>query len=87
MQSQIKGTLKLIALIAIIGVVIFGLSHIIGEDDLDHLKYNLSLWTIIALVIIINLVSFICFLIMMMAYKWIRPDFKNNAAKHDILED
>lgn len=87
MQSQIKGTLKLMALIALTAAVVFALSQIIGEDDLDQLKHNLSLWSIIALVIIINLVSFVCFLIMMMAYKWIRADFKNNATKQDILED
>ena len=46
----------------------------IDNQIFDELKFNLSLWTIIMLVLIINIVSFVCFIFMYAAYRWIKSD-------------
>ena len=65
--------------------VIYGLSFLVTDEALAQLKHNLSLWSIIALVVIINLVSFLCFLFFFYAYRWIRRDLKTK--KQDILDE
>lgn len=64
----------LIAALAIGAITL--LSHAMSDQVLDELKHNLSMGTIIALVILINAVSFVCFLVLMAAYRWVRRDFK-----------
>ena len=85
MKKKQAGYLKLIGLIFGAALFIHVLSQFVDDAALDHLKHNLSLWSIIALVIIINLVSFICFIVMINLYKWISRDFKS--PKDDIDRD
>lgn len=66
-----------------IGVVLFtivlivaGLSHFVSAQALDELKHSLSLWTMISLVLIINLVTLGSFIVLFAAYQWIRCDLK-----------
>lgn len=66
-----------IALIAVgILLVIAVLGFVIDQQFLDDLKRNISLWGIVALVIVINLVSFLCFIVLYAAYKWVRRDLQ-----------
>ena len=46
----------------------------VDEQALTHLKHTLSLWTIIALVVIVNLVSAAVLLLLYAAYRWVRSD-------------
>lgn len=64
-----------VVLLAII-LAVFALSQLITVDTIDVLKHSLSLWSIVALVVIINLVSFGCFIVLYFAYRWIRCDLK-----------
>lgn len=57
-------------------LIIAALAYFVNEQALDELKHNLSLWSLIALVIIINLVSFICFIVLYAAYRWVKGDLK-----------
>ena len=66
-------------------LLIAGLGLLIDDHSLQQLKHNLSLGTIIILVIIINLVSFVCFMLMLAAYKWVRGDLKPH--RQDILDE
>ena len=74
--SKGRGCLKILLLLAICTVIVAVLSQYIDEQSLDVLKHNLSVRTIITLVIVINLVSFMCFTVMYFAYRWISKDFK-----------
>ena len=49
---------------------------LIDRPMLDEIKHTLSLRTIVALVIIINLVSGVCLLGLYAAYRWVRRDLK-----------
>lgn len=70
--------------------ILLGLVLSLSNDVLDELKFNLSLWTIIALVFIINIVSFLCFLVMYLAYQWIKHDMnldEDNQYFEDVSQD
>lgn len=71
-RACVKMAAVLLAIIAAVAV----LSQFITVDAIDTLKHSLSLWSIIALVIIINLVAFGCFIVLYFAYQWIRCDLK-----------
>jgi uncharacterized BrkB/YihY/UPF0761 family membrane protein len=57
-------------------VVLALMIGLLNEQMLDELKHTLSLWIIVALVVIINLVSFLCFVVLYAAYRWVRRDLK-----------
>lgn len=67
---------KASVVLAAIAAAVAGLSQLITTDTIDVLKHSLSLWSIVALVVIINLVSFSCFIVLFFAYRWIRCDLK-----------
>lgn len=74
--SKKRGCLKILLLLSVCAAIVGILSQHIDDQALDVLKHNLSVWTIIILVIVINLVSFMCFTVMYFAYRWISKDFK-----------
>ena len=76
---------KLVGILAVIAFLIGGLSYLVSERDLEILKHALSLWTLIALVVIINLVSFGCFIAGVAAWQWVRRDLK--APRDDGLDE
>lgn len=80
-----RGLIKITAIFIVTILIIFVCSHFIDEGSLEFLKHNLSLWTIIALVVIINLVSFLCFVAMYFTYRWIKKDFSNKDDDKDEL--
>jgi protein-S-isoprenylcysteine O-methyltransferase Ste14 len=71
-----RAALKALIVLAAVAFIIFVLSHFITSREMNALKHDLSLWTVITLVIIINLVSFGCFVAMFAAWQWIRFDLK-----------
>lgn len=52
------------------------LAMTIDSDALDRLKYDLSLWSLIAAVLVINIVSFALLMVLFFAYQWVRCDLK-----------
>lgn len=79
-RACVKATAVLLAVV----LAVAGLSQLITPDAIDVLKHSLSLWSIIALVVIINLVSFGCFIVLYIAYRWIRCDIRPRSG--DTLE-
>lgn len=76
---------KLACIIITAILVTAGLILSIDDQALDNLKHRLSLWTLIALLLIINLVSFVSFLVMYLAWKWVCIDLKPD--DYDVLTD
>lgn len=72
-----RALLKIGLLVLVCVAIIGGLVFAIDDTALATLKYSLNLWTVIALVILINVVSFVCFILMAMAYHWIKSDIKD----------
>lgn len=73
----------LIVLLAAILVAV--LSHFATGQALDELKYSLNLGTIVILVVVINVVSFSCFLIFYTLYQWVKKDLRENRPDEDGL--
>lgn len=71
-----RACLKAAGVLLAIVLAILLLSQLVTTDTIDVLKHSLSLWSIIALVVIINLVSFGCFIVLFFAYRWIRCDLR-----------
>lgn len=74
-----KGLKKLGCIIFAAIVVLALLLLALDDRALDELKFNLGLWTIIVLVLIINIVSFISFMVMYLAYRWVKHDFDDDS--------
>ena len=74
-----KGLKKLGCIIFAAVVVLVLLVLALDDRALDELKFNLGLWTIIVLVLIINVVSFISFMVMYLAYRWVKQDFDDRS--------
>lgn len=73
-QRYRRGQFKLFFLIALVAMILAALIWGLDERALDNLKYNLDFWTIMILLLIINLVSFLCFIIMYACYRWVKKD-------------
>lgn len=67
---------KIILIVLLLAALAAALTLTVDQQALDALKHGLSVWTIIALVLIINLVSFVCFIVLFAAYRWVRCDLK-----------
>jgi amino acid transporter len=66
-----------IALVAVLVLAaLVALVTLMDGQVMDEIKHTLSLWTIVALVVVINLVSFVCFIVLYAAYRWVRRDLK-----------
>lgn len=71
-----RATLKLLFL-ALVAAAALALSlQWVDQGVLDTIKHHLSVPTIILLVVIINLVSFVLFLLAYAAWQWVRSDLK-----------
>jgi hypothetical protein len=55
----------------------------VDSQALDQLKLDMSLWSLIAVVLIINIVSFAVFIVLFFAYQWVRCDLKPPSASDD----
>jgi cytochrome bd-type quinol oxidase subunit 2 len=69
-----RAALKAAMVAAIVLVVLIGALAIVDADAVYNLKRRLSLWLILAIVVIIDLLSFIVFALLFAAYKWIKRD-------------
>lgn len=83
--NRFRAILKTIFVLAGVAAAVTALSCFVDGQALNVLKHSLSLWSIIALVVIINLVSFGCFVVLYAAWQWVRCDLKPRAAD-DTLE-
>lgn len=79
-RACIKLAVLSLAILALIG----GLALSIDERALDLLKHSLTLWSLIAVLLIINLVLFLAFMLLYVAYQWVRKDIKPESANEDL---
>jgi hypothetical protein len=71
-----RAALKMAVIAGVLLLFVGLLSLTVNQAALNQLKFDLSLWTVIALVLIINLLSAACFIILYIAYRWVRCDLK-----------
>lgn len=72
LRAVLKMAAIIVGLLAVAGVLLLT----IDDSVLDQLKFNLSLGTLIVLVVVINIISFVFFMILYAAYQWVRRDLK-----------
>ena len=76
-----RACLKLAALLALACLLLTGAFYALETQHAAMIKHNLSLGTIVLLLVIINLVCFICFLLLFAAYNWVKDDLKPQRRK------
>ncbi|MCB1530845.1 MAG: hypothetical protein H6853_01690 [Rhodospirillales bacterium] len=67
---------KIFVLLCAAVILFLTLAYCIDKETVDTLKQSLSVGTIVALVVVINLISFIVFMVMYAAWQWVRCDLK-----------
>ena len=81
-----KALAKLVLLVVGFLIMTSALIFLIDDSAFNQIKFELSLGTMILLVVAINLVCFACFILMYVAYQWIRCDLKAPRSE-DIRDD
>ena len=78
-----RACVKIVILLAIATGAAFVLAVFLNGQALDYLKHGLNLWTIVALVMMVNLLSFICFIVFAVAYHWVKQDLKGTTSSEE----
>lgn len=71
-----RALVKIGALLVIFGLLIWGGFCLFDDSAIDQMKYDLSLGALILLVVVVNVISLIFFVLLYMAYQWVRRDLK-----------
>jgi heme/copper-type cytochrome/quinol oxidase subunit 2 len=71
-----RAMIKLAFLAAFALMILIGCLQWVDQTVIDTLKYNLDASAIILLVIAINLMSFVLFCVLYIAWQWVRQDLK-----------
>lgn len=79
-----RAIVKMIIVLALAVGALAALIFSIDDQVLDQLKHSLSIGTIIALVLLINIVSFVAFILLYAAYQWVRCDLKPGAREDEL---
>ena len=74
-MNKKRGWLKIAFAAGLAILVLAVLISLVSDQVLDELKFSLSLWLIIAVVLIINIISVLSFIVMYSIYRWIKQDF------------
>ena len=73
-----------IVVLAVAFCLITTLTRFLREQHIDALRNDMSLSALVVTIVIVNLVSFVCFIAMFAAWQWIRCDF--NPPRDDELD-
>ncbi len=71
-----RAYLKIAAIGAVLGVILGALIAFVDHETLNGLRHHLTLFLIVAIVVIVNLTSFLLFILFFAIYQWIRRDFE-----------
>jgi cytochrome b subunit of formate dehydrogenase len=71
-----RAMMKILVLLAALGLLGWGVFVLFDDSAIDQIKYDLSLSALILLVVAVNIVSLIFFVLLYMAYQWVRGDLK-----------
>jgi hypothetical protein len=77
--NRARGWRKLFAISVLIVSLLSALIGFVSHETVNGLRHHLTLWLILAIVMIINITSFLIFALLLAAYKWIRRDFVADA--------
>jgi cytochrome b subunit of formate dehydrogenase len=71
-----RALMKVVGLLVVLGLLVGGGFVLFDDSAIDQIKYDLSLGALILLVVAVNAVSLLCFVLIYMAYQWVRRDLK-----------
>jgi len=72
-----RALIKTLCVAAFLGGVLAALIAFVDERTFHDLRHHLTLGLIIAIVVIINIVSFLLFIIFWAIYRWIKRDLES----------
>lgn len=84
-KNPVRAALKMAVIGLVLVLVVVGLITLIDDSFLDQFKFNLNLGALIGLVVVVNLISLLCFVGLYSAYQWVRCDLK--APRSEDLSD
>lgn len=84
-QNLPRAVLKTAVILLVLVFFAALIALFVNDSLIDTLKFNLSLGALIGLVVMINIISFICFMALYAAYQWVRCDLK--APRNADIED
>jgi hypothetical protein len=67
---------KVVVIVAAIALAGYFLAEKLDDPAISRLKFNLSLASLIGIVVVINLASLSCIALLYAAYRWVRRDLK-----------
>jgi TRAP-type C4-dicarboxylate transport system permease small subunit len=81
-----RALIKGVAVLVVLGLLIWGGFELIDDSAIDQMKFDLSLGALIMLVVAINAVSLVFFVLLYMAYQWVRRDLKAPRSEDSRIE-
>ncbi len=70
---------KMAGVVALVGLIFAALVIFISESTVIDLRHHLTLWLIIAIVVVTNITSMLVFALALGVYKWIKRDLNPTA--------
>lgn len=73
-RNRRRAAIKALLVIAGVTAVLLALLTFVSRDEIEALKFTLDVWTLVALVLIINLAGILVGALMFAAWKWVKAD-------------
>ena len=67
---------KIAVVAATLGVLLGALITFVDRESFQDLRHHLTLWLVLAIVVIVNLTSFLLFTLFWAIYRWIKNDLE-----------
>ena len=74
-----RAYIKMACVAAVLGVALGALITFVDRETFHDLRHHLTLLLIIAIVVIVNITSFLLFVLFWGVYRWIKRDFDPDA--------
>jgi uncharacterized BrkB/YihY/UPF0761 family membrane protein len=65
---------KIVGVALVLGLLLALLVTFVSHQSVNDLRHHLTLWLVVGIVAIINIVSFLMFTLFWMIYRWIKQD-------------
>lgn len=67
---------KIATMAAVLGIVLGGLITFVDREAFSDLRHHLTLWLVLAIVVIVNITSLLLFALFWAIYRWIKRDLE-----------
>ncbi len=75
---------KIAAVAAVLGIILGALITFVDRESFNDLRHHLTLALVLAIVVIINLTSFLLFGLFWIIYRWVKRDLEPEREREDL---